>query len=207
MSTYKVRSDFLRECMADVGQAPIDTFQKAFCVVCANRDCIRSSSNNLAFDRRILNWKQDLFDNVSRAEESDPRFSQIRSKRFLPAGQPPIVVSDTRVQEVPSVSVTNTENLNAAQDRIQTDSPINQIPEPIPEQIPEPIVHTQDSAEIQPQIVPTQPSVDPVPVDPASQSNTPFSQGATLPGFRKDEPLDIVIEPGASFTFGGGGNE
>lgn len=70
--------------MEGFGNVPIDTFNKRFCVVCAQRECVRSGSNNSSFDVRARTWKTTLFDAVPRADDSDPGFEHIRAKRFLP---------------------------------------------------------------------------------------------------------------------------
>src|SRR5690348_6277675 len=84
----KNRADFLKECMSDpalvTSPVPIDEFQRNYCIVCANRECARSSANNLAFDRRVANWESTLFTNAPRAKDDDPNFVRIRSKNFAP---------------------------------------------------------------------------------------------------------------------------
>ena len=188
----KNRSDFLKECMSSVGQGPIDLFQQAFCSVCYNRECSRSSSHNLSFDRRISNWKKDLFDNVPRANESDPKYASIRAKKFvtIDRSSPPVFFSST--QEPP----------------INTDVPVH------PQVIQPQIVQPQSAiSEVSPEL--TEPTSEPTPQIPqitsqepvvsSDQANTPFSQGTILPGFQKQaqEPSDTIIEPGETFTFGG----
>lgn len=78
------RQDFLRDCMAPFGNVQLDAFNREFCLVCANRECARSSANNSSFDARVLSWKDRLFDNVPRAHDLDTSFDHIRAKRFLP---------------------------------------------------------------------------------------------------------------------------
>lgn len=181
----KDRSDFLKECMSSVGQGPLDLFQKAFCSVCYNRECTRSSSHNLSFDRRISNWKKDLFDNVPRADDSDPRYASIRAKKFvtIDRSSPPVFFSNT--QEPP----------------ISTDVPVQ--PQIVQPQIVQP-QSTVPTVSPEPEQAPqTAPQTSQEPAVSSDQANTPFSQGTILPGFQRQETSDTVIEPGDTFTFGG----
>ena len=192
----KILRDFLKECMSDVGQGPIDIFQKAFCSVCANRDCSRSTSSSLSFDKRVSNWKDDLFDNVPRADESDPNFARIRAKRFISINNDPPGISNV----VPVIIETQKNNIstqmeaNMVNDRLVVQMDTTQVE-------PDPVVQSVPVQPVPVQPVPVQPV--PVPVQPQNQSNTTFVQGTTIPGFKKEEKIDVVIEPGASFTFGG----
>lgn len=97
--------DFLKDCMNDVGNPPIDVMHKNWCLGCGNRGCERAGLNNSAFDRRVKTWKETLFLNVPRAAADDPAYDNIRSKSFSPMGQPepPRTVSFT--PGVPTVSV------------------------------------------------------------------------------------------------------
>jgi hypothetical protein len=188
------RPDFLKECMSDVGQTPLDIFQKSYCFVCGNRECSRSSANNLQFDRRVLNWKKDLFDEVPRADEFDQRFAQIRSKQFLPANQSPAVITP-RFQEIAPVFKETIPEV------VQTDPILDQVS---PENSTQPMVDMIEISTIDPPVpVDTPKPVQPIVQPTQGKSNTPFSQGTTLPGFRKEEPKDVVIDVGGSFTFGG----
>lgn len=206
---YKVKSDFLKECMSDVGQGPIDIFQKAFCSVCANRDCSRSTSSNLSFDRRVSNWKDDLFNNVPRANESDPNFARIRAKRFIsldnePSGAVsnavPIIIETQKNTASTQVEASIIDNKLVVQmDTTQmTQTELEFSKQEQPTQV-QPI----QAQPIQAQPQPVQ--VQPVQVQPVqtNQPNTVFVQGTTIPGFKKEETTDIMLEPGASFTFGG----
>lgn len=99
------KDDFLRECMTDPAlnpdnRTPIDEFNRKYCVVCCNRDCSRSAAGGLAFDRRALNWKKDLFDEVPRAEEGDSSYDSIRRKVFRPA-QESLSISTAQAPVVP----------------------------------------------------------------------------------------------------------
>ncbi|HED06467.1 MAG TPA: hypothetical protein ENI61_07270 [Ignavibacteria bacterium] len=79
-----VRQDFLKECMSDVGNSPLDEFNKYFCIQCQNVICVRAGGNNSLFKKRTSSWEDSLFNRVSRAKVDDHRFDSIRSKNFLP---------------------------------------------------------------------------------------------------------------------------
>lgn len=79
-----MENDFLRECMADVKNVPIDEFNKAFCLVCANRECTRARANTSLFNIRTTNWEKDLFLNIPRLEESNPVAKEIIAKWYSP---------------------------------------------------------------------------------------------------------------------------
>ncbi len=49
--------DYLKDCMNDVGNPPIDAMHRNFCLVCANRGCERSGMSQSAFDSRVKNWR------------------------------------------------------------------------------------------------------------------------------------------------------
>lgn len=82
------KADFLKECMSDFGNVPIDDFNRAYCAVCHNRSCSRSNASTMLFDVRAKNWKRDLFDDVPTADPEDPRYDPIRMKEFKSVGQP-----------------------------------------------------------------------------------------------------------------------
>jgi hypothetical protein len=87
-------ADFLRECMSDIASQikqsiPIDEFTKSYCIRCLNQDCARSKANGLRFVKRAVNWKEDLFINVPRADEHDSVFDNIRSRQFISANETP----------------------------------------------------------------------------------------------------------------------
>jgi len=199
--------------MSDVGQGPIDVFQKAFCSVCANRDCSRSTSSSLSFDKRVSNWKNDLFDNVPRANESDPNFARIRAKRFIsldnePSGTVsnavPIIIETQKGSGSTQMEASIIDNKLVVQmDTIQITQTEAQITQTELE-----FLKQEQPIQVQPiQVQPIQ--VQPIQVQPiqTNQSNTTFVQGTTIPGFKKEEITDVVLEPGASFTFGGGSDE
>ena len=181
-------SDYLKECMSDVGQGPLDIFQKAFCSVCANRDCTRSAANGMAFDRRILNWKNDLFDSVPRADEADPKFDGIRSKKFLPI--------------VPGSVNVSMWSPPAAEAPVEVPKPLIHF---AVESKPISIQEAPTEAAVVPQKAPSEPLPVAKPVQGAlNPGNTPFTQGTVLPGYTAPKPTeDIILESGGTFTLGG----
>ncbi len=80
--------DYLRECMSDVGNPPIDDMNRNFCVVCSNRGCERAGAHQSAFDKRVKNWRETLFLKVPRAADDDRSYDNIRAKNFAPIGAP-----------------------------------------------------------------------------------------------------------------------
>jgi hypothetical protein len=148
-----MRQDFLRECMAPYGNVQLDAFNREFCLVCANRECARSSANNSAFDTRVLAWKDRLFEKVPRANDLDSSFDHIRAKRFLPV--------QAETLEVRSV---------------ETAAPSPRFDPP-----PRPPPRIEEA--VQP-------------------PNTPFLQGQMIGGGG-----ETFLQPGGSFTFGGGDDE
>lgn len=183
----RIKSDFLRECLSDVGQMPLDVFSKRFCLVCSNSECIRSRAHQSPFTYRAENWKKDLFDSVPRAQEDDPNYSNIRSKKFLPLydPNPPSIILNP-VQDPQS----NPAGLQWQEEQSETDSDIqaSSIIQNVLETQPEPqkiLVNT-------PRVV--------LPVQ-----NTPFTQGLIIPGgpSKSAKQNDNVTEPGQSYSFGG----
>lgn len=178
-----MKNDFLKECMSDPAlvkpgaSVPIDDFNKSYCIVCANRECTRSISNNMAFDKRVQNWQNDLFINPPRASDDDPKFVNIRNKNFAPAGH--------------RIEIPGSPNFISVQSKAQVESP--------------PRIETLDNAVIQipsrfsPQPVNESASENRQAVQ-AVQDNTNFSQGVILPGKDK-EKKENVDQPGSTFTF------
>ena len=56
--------------MSEFKGAPIDAFNKEFCVLCSNRECTRSWGNASVFDSRVKNWRAILFENVLRIDDA-----------------------------------------------------------------------------------------------------------------------------------------
>lgn len=188
------KSDFLKECISDPalvpsGQpVPMDAFMKAYCVRCDNRECSRAGSNNMLFDRRVRNWQNDLFEKPPRADDSDPRFVQIRAKNFAPAGP-----------SAPGVGSSNFVSVGA---RVEA-------PRPVPAETPVPAVQSEPEP---PPAAVEEPAVAPVPAEAMKSipnvysstgaSNTPFQQGAFLPGAPTEPAKEKVMEAGSTFVFG-----
>jgi hypothetical protein len=150
----------------------------------------------------MMNWERDLFTNVPRAQDSDPRYDQIRAKRFISIdSSAPNVVSRPTQVDPPIVWMSS----EPEQPKMETHSePEIPVPIPAPALPPPP-----------PELPALQPIPEPVRIEkptpkPSEQPgivNTPFAQGIILPGYKKEEPTDTILEPGAAFTFGGEGNE
>ena len=182
-SFVRPKDDFLKECMSEMGNVPLDVFNRELCLKCANRECVRAGMNNSLFDKRVRDWRDKLFLNVERVEPGDPRFSEIEAKHFMPLGgssswevrgpepvtEPEPVVEPEPEPEPEEVSV-------------ESEPDLEEIPEPEPERIEEP-----EPAEAIP--------VPPVP------TNTQFDQGAMLGGQAPSDE-DAVIQPGGTYTFG-----
>lgn len=195
MSNQNTKLDFLKECMSDAGQMPLDEFNVTYCVRCANRECARSGSGQMSFDRRVQNWQKDMFINVPRAQENDPRYTMIRSKHFRSANSSTNAIVSlqgrndavTKVEEqvnpAPAVSAAPNTNPTAT-------TPMNG-----------PLVPQESPIQVNP--TPSQASPSPKP----QTYNTPFVQGVMLPGHeQKSEEKDETVEmdAGGTFTFGGG---
>lgn len=74
------KQDFLQECMSEFKGAPIDAFNREFCVLCSNRECSRSWGNSSVFDYRVKNWKEILFTNIARSKDTslgNPKFESV----------------------------------------------------------------------------------------------------------------------------------
>lgn len=186
------KPDYLRECMSDVPGVPIDDFNRNWCVVCTNSGCSRSSANGLAFTRRAENWKEDLFLNVKRASDDDPKYASIRSKTF---GTP-----------VPSYDITAPAPAPAPAPKwfapVAVEEERGEEEEAPPDTEPSPETAGAQGPE---PVAPMTPAVQPVPaVQPAPATgspNTPFSQGTVLTG-SPSQRTDVVMQPGQTYTFG-----
>jgi hypothetical protein len=184
------RADFLKECMTDPALNPgakmgMDMFNLRYCAVCSYRPCTRSPSSEMAFDMRVANWKSVLFDRVPRAESGDPAYDSIRSKTF-PSREAPIEVF------TPSPADTTSPVRGRFQLQMLEE-------EPVRDQEAEPAAPSPAPPPAQPQ------------GPPQAYENTPFVQGTVLPGQRAVQspaaqapsPAPGVVQPGATFTFGG----
>lgn len=180
--------DFLKECMSDVSSAlgkvvPINDFNQTFCIVCINKECTRSRSNNLLFEQRAINWKTTLFRDIPRASEDDPRYADIRSKNFVPVS-PELNIATPEPDNIPENTFDKTEII---QQKMGIEFKSEE-PEPEPElELDKP----------NPPPVPPEPTPPPPQIQPDT-GNTPFTQGTMLSGKKKE----IILEPGQSYTFG-----
>lgn len=178
--------DFLKECMTDpalakAGPIPIDAFSRAYCIVCANRECSRSALGSMSFDVRVANWHKDMFESVPRADESDKKFDALRNKKFLQVHA-----------DVPEITLQRPQRFEVV---------IEEQPAPAtPASAPAPAPETPATS------VPA-PKTPATPQTAAGElENTPFAQGTVLPGepARKDaDEQDVIMNPGGTFTFGG----
>ena len=185
----EMKADFLRECMADVGQVPIDEFNAAYCLRCANRECSRSGLSAMSFDRRVANWQKDMFTNVPRASETDPRFASIRVKNFKTVNQP---VSVTTPQQAPQPAV--------QQMTLPPDSPLEAPADAsTPETTPEPHALVPETSHSETERVIEPPSVA---APQQTAYNTPFNQGVML-GTPEKPKEDVELGSDGTFVFGG----
>lgn len=213
------RRDELKACN-DQG-IPLEDFKLAFCDRCLNPECTRSVAGQSRFEQRVSTWYERLFKAPDRLNEADPRFTQIRAKRFIDVDPGPIpevgrssawidprdlVAAAPEPQPEPEVeAVELDEALSPPQ---VTPQPVETTPAPEPEQEPE---------------VPPQPSPG---RPPAGFMNTPTPRPQTLDGSKKAptkpaQPVFVdpwepqtpkpveegvqVVQPGARFRFGGSG--
>lgn len=170
--------DFLKDCMNDVGNPPIDEMHRNWCVGCANRGCERSGMNQSAFDKRVKNWKELLFTNVPRASADDPAYDNIRSKAFSQLGTP---AAPKTVVFTPGVPVATPARAQMAQPAAFTRKDVDR-----PE-VEAPAV--EDSPELDLEPVGPQPATVVTPRV-APPGNTPFEQGTVLGG----GPLTVPAE-------------
>jgi len=170
--------DYLRECMNDVGNPPIDDMNRNFCVVCSNRECERAGAHQSAFDRRVKNWRETLFLNVPRASQDDRSYDNIRARSFSPVGAPEPPKATVFMPVMPAEPATMA--------RPAAFVPTRPAPQDLPTTPPE-------------AASPQQPGTPPAPapsavVTPrvAPPGNTPFEQGMVLGG----GPKTARPEPG-----------
>jgi hypothetical protein len=188
------KDDFLRECMSGFDKAPIDDFQYSYCRVCANRGCVRSALNNSVFDKRVNGWYEHLFLKVPRADEKDPNFAAIRSKKFVPLESSPLEINPivSVPKSPPIVIVQQPEELKPVEIPMSLHSPT------------QPEVKREKSVPTPPAPVPI-PEPFPLPLSASNTQipvNTDYDQGMVLPGSPDPSPKDLVLEPGQTYTFG-----
>ena len=191
-----MKDDFLKECLEEVrakarATVPLDEFQNEFCRVCQNRSCSRSGGAAMSFDRRVESWERRLFIDIPRASESDASYDNIRSKRFLPPVKSAWVVVPENLDK-PSVRPWAEPPVKPAHHSKSKESAEN-TEECISSAVPEP--HAPE-AQHEPVVEQKAPEI------PSSAGNVPFDSEWTDTG--SNQPGDVVIQPGGSFTFGGG---
>jgi hypothetical protein len=74
-------TDFLNVC--NDHNIPWQDFEQQFCSRCFQK-CTRSQPSRSKFGHRANNWYSELFAEVPRMDQKDPRFQEISGKRFLP---------------------------------------------------------------------------------------------------------------------------
>lgn len=174
-----MKPDYLKECMSEVGNVPLDQFNQIYCLRCGNQECARSKVSN-SFESRVKTWEDRLFRNPPRAADDDPRFDNIRAKNFRPIGQQSLEIHDT--QQIP-ITPLKEEN-----------------PKPAPE--PPPPLPKPEAVAPKPAVQPKPAPAPPAPASPPTPpniGNTAFNQGAMIGG---SPPTEKVLEPGGTFTFG-----
>jgi hypothetical protein len=179
-----MKSDYLKDCMSEVGNIPLDQFNLIFCRRCGNQECTRSRLNN-SFQTRVQTWEDRLFKSPPRADDDDPRFSNIRAKKFLPVGRQSYEIHTT--QNIPIIPL--------KEETSKPPAPI-QPPAPTPVQ-PPPVQPPPTQSQPKPQPKPPPTPVAPPPVSPPNIGNTEFNQGTMIGG-----QTEKILEPGGTFTFG-----
>lgn len=191
---------------------PLEDFKLAFCDRCLNQDCTRSIAGQSRFEQRVNTWYERLIEAPTKLDEADPRFNQIRAKRFIDVDPGP-------VPEIGRSAWVDPRDLTEP-------TPVLDEPAPPPQVTPEP-VETAAASEPEPQQEPEVPPQAPPPQRlPASFMNTPTprpqmlageKKGATKPAQpvfvdpwepQKPKPVEEgvqVVQPGARFRFGGSG--
>jgi len=76
-----MKRDFLKECNNQ--GVPLEDFKLAFCNLCLQPECTRSSHGLSKFDQRTKTWKERLFTEVNTLDPNDPRYLGIAGKDFL----------------------------------------------------------------------------------------------------------------------------
>lgn len=159
--------------MSEFPPAPIDEFNRAFCLKCYSKECSRSQLHNSAFEKRTENWKSILFTNVPRADEKDSRFDNFRSKRFLPLN---------KISEISSFQ------FESKEPEPEEETPVTLVIKPPVENPPKTEEMTIPAPKSTKEIV-SETNVIP--------DNTPFVQGKMI----QQEGAQVIIEPGGTFSF------
>lgn len=195
-----MRQDFLKECMSDPalvkGMVPIDEFNRVYCLKCFQKECERSAAGGTLFTRRVENWKTDLFEKPPRAKDDDPKYAGIRAKKFLQMAKEVVelrangVNYEVQTSEMPELpQALRPKEAVAAPPAVETEPEVQDPPSvPAP---PGPLLEAP---------APPPPPVEPARVPSTTElQNTPFDQGAVLPGGESEEK---VAEVGGTYVFG-----
>jgi len=169
--------DYLSECMSGLSGVPFNEFAKMFCNRCVNNECSRSIADGMAFVKRVNTWEDRLFLNVPRADDNDPKYTNIRAKNFIKV--------DGYVPSVSNWSVTEpTEKIveEAVKEYVNTEPKITEIKEQ-----PVESVKQEEKPQIQQEL------------GKSTSDNTPFQQGTIL---ESDKSKEKNLKPGATYTFG-----
>ena len=208
-----MKPDYLKECLSDITakikkSVPIDQFNAEFCVYCINKECARSASSNMLFDRRVNNWESLLFRDVPRAKENDPDYDDIRFRWYkVPevsterTATNNVVISApttpevSKPQEVKHVDVKRKKprpkkaKTNVNEERSEVAEADRQVPGPVLEpKIEENMTESQEQAPKPTQLT----------------SNTAWHQEEYIgpPKNSSKDESEVVVKPGGSFTFG-----
>ena len=195
-----MKQDFLRECMEEVRNVPIDQFSQAFCVVCANSDCSRSRANSTLFNIRIMNWEKDLFTNIPRA---DPHSELAKSVSKQWGG---ILHLNTTSDPTPTKFVSEPEKTRETPLTVETQKEITEIvkPKKVHKKKTEQTLKNSDSTEgmevttvVPPDETSTPDSGEKSPLGARPTIDNPFS----IPVSHVKEPEDgTVLEVGGTFV-------
>ena len=170
------KADYLKDCMTDIGTIPIDQFNLIYCRKCGNSDCARSVLSTSAFENRVANWKDVLFDKVPRVNDNDERYDNVRIKWFKHQS------SEPRMEPIPIIKE----------------------PEFKPEPEPEPELYVKEEPnrivpELQIEIKEIEPVIAKPELVQVTPDNTPFEQGMKI----GEEPKETVLGSDGVYTFGG----
>lgn len=198
------KRDFLAECLADtkIKVTPAE-LEMALCRRCLQKECTRSQAGTSRFEQRTNTWFERLFEKPMRMSEDDPRFSKIRSQRFLD------VLQETPYEigrgSPPASSWLDPRDLDGTPPTAQ--APV-QIQPPPTSLVSEPAsapseIAPLDAAPKAPDTDPSMPLLEeppskaatpePLPLSPSQLRNTPFRQGAMIAG--REPPKTDTKQP------------
>lgn len=215
-------NDFLKECMQDPalvkGPMPIDEFNKQVCMQCINSECARSRMVGMSTFVRAQNWKRDLFDNVPRAREDDPRYASIRALRFISPNMHQSISIETKTVKEPFIPEvlrkTNIEETDISMEKeehvqdpenAQSAKSIDGLSLDSVKRLPGPgLIDISEDQTIHETPGLKKFLIDNMTVDDRKKTdvnNTKFQQGSMLGGGVISKPKEITMNPGSTFTF------